>query len=244
MAHSDRGLSGEISAVRLQEDATFTMATECHLQSLTFQDSSLRYKEWVPFESLTSRTDPVFLQVKEALRAHIEPLLGRATVYIPLGIGSHIDHCIVRDAVRDIISECRTKHSKNNLYYFEDLPYASKYTDDEVEKYARTVVSPMARPVTVGLDGLWSSKRVAIRIYESQLKPTVLPAITQHARRVGGQKSKAERLWIDEADLTTAIVTAIPTVPIRVPPLDSDPFKQAVASEICVREECVLSPGV
>lgn len=243
-ALGSRSSAREISAVRLREDATFTMATECHLQSLTFQDSSLRYKEWVPFESLTSRNDPIFLEIKEALRCLIEPLLGRATVFIPLGIGSHIDHCIVRDAVRDIIGECGTKHSKNNLFYFEDLPYASKYSEEEIVKYARTVVSPLTRPIIVDLDGLWSSKRLAIRIYESQLKPTVLPAISQHARRVGGQKSKAERIWVDEADLTTAMVAAVPTVPIRLPPLDSDPLKQVVTSEVCVGEECVLSPGV
>lgn len=206
-----RGSKDEISAARLQEDREFTSITKCNLLSLKFHDSSLRYKEWVAFDALDPRADPVFARVKRALRRIIKTLLGGASIFIPLGIGSHIDHCIVREAVRDILCEYWIAHGSYELFYFEDLPYAAVFKDTEIERFARMTISPTAKPIIVSLESLWCKKKAAIETYDSQLKPSVLPAISQHALRLGCQKSKGERIWVDKTGPETAEVTPILT---------------------------------
>lgn len=198
----------EITQVRRKEDLLFASTIGCNLQFLEFPDTSIRFAKQYPVERI-SRKDKTFSNVKKSLSDIIVPLLGKVPIYVPLGIGGHPDHCIVRDAVKDIIHESPVQHSPNFLLFYEDLPYATKFAEPAIKDFAVKAIASTARSFSIDLKGLWKKKKAAVKIYESQLKPRVLPALTKHARQVGSEYSEAERLWFNEPD---AIIPMLQTM--------------------------------
>lgn len=202
----ERGSVEGITQVRRKEELLFASTVGCQVQFLEFPDISVRFTSAYSSIGYISRTDAIYFKVKKSLSKIIIPFLGKIPIYIPLGIGEHPDHCIVRDAVKEIIYESPVQHSPHFLLFYEDLPYAIKFAESAIKEFAFKTIAPTARSVAVDLKGVWRRKKRAVGIYESQLKPRVLPAITKHARLVGSEYSEAERLWFDEPGATIPLV--------------------------------------
>ncbi|MCJ1278719.1 hypothetical protein MMC21_006536 [Puttea exsequens] len=186
-----------ITELRKHEDAEFASYSGCDLLSLDFPDSSIRYqKPGVEYE-LSSGQDQMFEQVISRLQHVLESAFKEnASIYIPLANSKHLDHMIVRDAVQHLQQNyCGGLPNQSRVFYYEDLPYASKMTNSELRHFAQDSISPAAQYLKVSLDNKWSQKRKAVSLYRTQLEESTLSNIHRHAQRVGGGVGRAERLW-------------------------------------------------
>jgi LmbE family N-acetylglucosaminyl deacetylase len=117
------------------------------------------------------------------------PLPAGAKIAVPLGIGGHVDHVILRQAVE------RWNLAPDRVRYYEDYPYAAN-GDDAV--YAALGDPDAWQPVVVPLDEeALAAKIAAIEAYASQIstfwsdEAAMAEAIRAQAERVGG-----ERYWV------------------------------------------------
>ncbi|RKH99343.1 hypothetical protein D7Y27_07110 [Corallococcus sp. AB004] len=173
-----------VTSLRMGEDRRFARAHGLDLVHLGFRDTSLRAPPGGPVESEEARSalaSRVLLALDEVLASVSQD----AVCYVPLGISSHADHLMVRDAVRALRGE-------RNVVYYEDLPYSAHHPEDEIVDYAWALgLSPRCLDVTT----LWSAKLRGLSFYASQLEPQTLPAVESHARRLGAGRGMAERVW-------------------------------------------------
>lgn len=117
-------------------------------------------------------------------------------IYVPLGIGRHIDHLLLRYAV-ELLDTSMTSKSSLQLIYYEDLPYACWGRDPD---WQATLINGLC-PHVYPMDAMtWLTKRDAILQYSSQV-PMLWPDQTQlevdlldYGCQVGGAQP-AERFW-------------------------------------------------
>ncbi|MBH5335919.1 PIG-L family deacetylase [Streptomyces pactum] len=145
--------------------------------------------------------DPAIREVRRELAA-VLAALEPAVVVGPAGIGGHVDHVLVRDAVTALAGA-----DGPVLMLYEDLPYAAT---------GRTPAAGLtALPVSF-TEADWDAKAAAAARYVSQL-PAVWPEadglaeLRARAEAVGGDSTgPAELLWCSEA--AHALVLGDPTV--------------------------------
>lgn len=134
--------------------------------------------------------------IHSALHQHMctQPKTHRAiTAYVPLALGGHVDHLIVRDATSAVMRELAIP-----IVYYEDFPYAER--DDALSN--REVADKQAHLVTLSQADV-NARTSAILHYQSQLEPVfhvenhpnIPSAVTERVRayvaKVGG-----ERYWV------------------------------------------------
>lgn len=242
------------TTLRADEDHAFARSIGCDLLQLGFPDSSARDEpsrrpdlaEAVMKGAPGSKLRHVDHYIYEDVRRALEPIVwmairAGAKIHLPLGVGCHVDHWMVRVAVLSILDELDVKLSTastmmseplrnifsthlvggqeplhERLIFYEDLPYADAQTNDHIEKLALSVLPRGAKAQLVHLsESDWCKKRAAVLAYASQMKPTILPSLYNHATRLA-QRGKAidpdwaltarthlaaERIWIIDAEL-------------------------------------------
>lgn len=197
---NDRSYSQEEATKwQRQEDRDFAERSCCQQASLGLSDSSVRYQDRCSHNENSPEDEKQIRDVvRQKLQTIIKPYLGRCPVYVPLALGEHIDHCIVRDAVQEILFPGgMIKHDPRLVLYYEDLPYAQTISDQRIRKRARRVVSSNVAPLLVDVHTIWDEKLAAVRLYSSQLDATTIRTLKAHAEHVGGSAwRKAERVWI------------------------------------------------
>ncbi|RKH64372.1 PIG-L deacetylase family protein [Corallococcus aberystwythensis] len=173
-----------VTSLRMGEDRRFARAHGADLVHLGFRDTSLRAPPGGPAEPEAAR-EALAARVRLALGEVLASVSEEALLYVPLGISSHVDHLLVRDAVRALRGE-------RGVVYYEDLPYSAHHPEDEIVDYAWALgLSPRCLDMTT----LWSAKLRGLSFYASQLEPQTLPAVEAHARRLGAGRGLAERVW-------------------------------------------------
>jgi LmbE family N-acetylglucosaminyl deacetylase len=117
---------------------------------------------------------------------------GRHRLYVPLGVGQHIDHQLAR----------RAAEVAGGVYaYFEDYPYVAQESEHwagpgEPGPHGRTLTAELIYLAEADLQ----ARVEAMAHYESQLssfwtdRDNMDQAVRQYAARVGGQ-APAERIW-------------------------------------------------
>jgi LmbE family N-acetylglucosaminyl deacetylase len=154
--------------------------------------------------------DPADGALQDGLVAEVETLLDRARdamCYVPLAIGHHVDHQLVRDVGLALADRGR------RVRFYEDFPYVWWETTgggegDRVEGLSEQELT--LRP-TSPLPGCWKPvdqaidvepKIAAIACYPSQVsdlfgsEDAMAEAVRAYARSVGGDHY-AERFWRD-----------------------------------------------
>src|SRR5262249_51017361 len=125
------------------------------------------YPDETAISSLVQPTDPLH-EVKRA--AVIQAIVGvfdvqpTDTIHIPLGVGRHVDHQIVRDLGKALIRW----RPINPVLFYEDFPY-TRQGEAAIQSAVKTLDLEVAR-VTHPLDADAIDARIAaIKCYKSQL---------------------------------------------------------------------------
>jgi LmbE family N-acetylglucosaminyl deacetylase len=103
--------------------------------------------------------------------------------FLPLGVGNHIDHRIVRDAARDALSHANVKPS--HLHFYEDLPYAAKLGPRP--DFSQHLAGLTLQQEILELDDLIGWKLELLRAYWSQFRWPELAELKAYARAIGGE---------------------------------------------------------
>lgn len=208
-----------ISEQRRQEDQRFAHLAKCSLLSLVHGDSSLRHESSrrPELETLSSQAQQALIKQHPcfaAVRSSLVPIVMRAvhcgaTIFLPLGVGWHIDHWLARVAVVSILDDlvqntpgCLDEHV---VIFYEDLPYAFYSSETTIEQLISKALPTHAEHRLFPLsDALWRRKKAAVLTYRSQKKSTTLSTIQGRAIQLGMRASASvatneaamvERVW-------------------------------------------------
>lgn len=107
-------------------------------------------------------------------------------VVVPMGVGDHLDHRLVAEAGRRLSAE-----SPGTISFYEDRPYASWISDDEIEPVARRVATDPSRPLERrDMSGPTTATKQTTIWYPSQFHPSFIDAM---AGDIAG--ARREHVW-------------------------------------------------
>ncbi|HUG30648.1 MAG TPA: PIG-L family deacetylase [Candidatus Limnocylindria bacterium] len=207
----DAASAGEIIARRRVEDERFAYFAEASVVFLDLPDAVFRGYEGDDQLLGQVRADddaPIAILRREIVR--LEP----QSVYVPLGVGNHVDHQLCRDLGVALLAEPRRwvmpgPEWAGKVVFYEDFPYAwwnnfqslDELTDGALAGIPREV---MLTPRYADISDQLERKVRGISMYESQLdrlfggEKAMAAGVRQHATAVGtvgGVGAAAERYW-------------------------------------------------
>jgi LmbE family N-acetylglucosaminyl deacetylase len=178
-----------IQATRAMEEELVSRLSGAEIRGLGLDEALLRghAMESVFTVAPDQRDEEVARKVGEAVGeiAREHPLVHW---YLPLGVGGHVDHRIVRDAAFAALDGVRRSH----VHFYDDLPYAAKR--QKTDFFERR---PELRLVREELDieeqVRWKTE--LLRAYWSQFTWGQLAEIERYARVAGERVAVAETGW-------------------------------------------------
>jgi LmbE family N-acetylglucosaminyl deacetylase len=185
-----------VTQIRKREDARFGawLHPNCEMLWLDWKDAALRGGR-DRIDVCTPRPLSVSelglsAELAKVLRGLVDPA---GVVLVPFGLGSHVDHRIVREAGLSLAAEgCAS------IFFYEDLPYAAEYPLQTLDNWiASFSFARMLRvePQYMSFADLISCKKRAALCYKSQVTEKVVDRIVGHARRLDPPGPGAERVW-------------------------------------------------
>jgi LmbE family N-acetylglucosaminyl deacetylase len=208
----DQAAAGEIMATRRLEDERYALYAEASLVLLDLPDAGFRGYEGDDELLGWPRDDdeaPIELVRREIAR--LEP----QKVYLPLGVGDHVDHQLMRRVGMSMLAEGRNwimpgPDWAGTVTFYEDFPYAAwngfaRLDDLSVDVRAEIPAGVSLWPEHADISDGIERKVTGIALYESQVgrlfggvKP-MADVVRRHGRRVaelgGLQGAFAERYW-------------------------------------------------
>jgi LmbE family N-acetylglucosaminyl deacetylase len=101
--------------------------------------------------------------VKEAINQEI--VINEVdNVYLPLGLGEHIDHVITSKALTELMDE---EYGDNKIYYYEDVPYSYNLMGSQ---WDIDYMCDLNGKIFDIKDDQWKSKLIGINFYKSQVR--------------------------------------------------------------------------
>jgi LmbE family N-acetylglucosaminyl deacetylase len=207
----DAASGGDLMARRRLEDERFTYFAEASVVFLDLPDAVFRGYQGDDQLLGTVRPDddaPISILRKEIAR--LEP----QAVYLPLGVGNHVDHQLCREAGVALLAEPRTwvmpgPTWAGRVVFYEDFPYAwwnqFNNLDDLPEgAFAGIPEGTYLTPRYADISDQLERKVRGISMYESQMErlfgsvKSMGAAVRQHAAAVaavGRAGGAAERYW-------------------------------------------------
>lgn len=167
--------SNIISQIRALEDRSFCSSYNLPFINLGFPDSSLRGFTDTTETQSTPAQDPITSQVHEKLKTTLQNM-DFDTLVCPLGIGNHIDHCIVFEFIRNNMME-------KPVLFYEDLPYCCQYDKDTIVNLIWNKLQPGIQPICIPVN--IPAKKRNILNYTSQYQDTTTDLILQYAECTG-----------------------------------------------------------
>ncbi len=207
--HSRWGVTGvEENVLRRQEedrDAVGVLGARAHW--LGYPDAIYRGDRYLSDPSLFGTPQAVETGLVMLIADEIRSLPewdDNGTVFVPLGIGEHVDHQIMF-AVGRLLAERGAR-----VLAYEDCPYAI-HTPAGVDRRLGEVEGGIGPPMPVAIGTTLERRIEAIFAYRSQVPvifrftPDVPGAISDFARKIGGPLGPAERFWpvLGAAETTT-----------------------------------------
>jgi LmbE family N-acetylglucosaminyl deacetylase len=111
-----------VSKIRYNEDLSYCNSLNIENIRLGFIDSSLRGYDDVTELLAEVNNDYIYFSVKYAILDILKSLCVHY-VFCPSGIGNHIDHVIVFEAIKEF--------ENIEKIFYEDMPYACSFTSDQ-----------------------------------------------------------------------------------------------------------------
>ena len=207
----DAKAAGDLMAARRLEDERFAYFAEASIVFLDQPDAVFRGYEGDDELLSMPRPDdraPIDLLVREIAR--LEP----QKVYLPLGVGNHVDHQLVREVGVALLELGRRWVMPGPEYagvvtYYEDFPYAwwsdfRRIEDLPADALARVPADVAITPDYADISDMLDRKIMGIRLYESQLgrlfggADAMADAVRGYGAKVAGRAGRsgaAERYW-------------------------------------------------
>ncbi len=200
--------ANEVTALRCQESQLAAEFAGASLRILDRPDAPLRFQ---PAERWNAQS---FLRMHDALapflgfaplphevRALAEQLarevlpLDPAELWIPLGLGGHIDHRLTRDACLTMIADHWDRFALIPILLYEDHPYSVYFPhqlQDVLRAFARRGVK--LAPDLVDIESVFDEKVRFVSVYASQFKGSAMrPNLRKRAEEAGADGRLAER---------------------------------------------------
>jgi LmbE family N-acetylglucosaminyl deacetylase len=203
--------AGEIMAARRLEDERYAYFAEASIIFLDLPDAVFRGYEGDDELLGAPRDDdeaPYAILRREIAR--LEP----QTVYLPLGVGSHVDHVLCREAGMGLLGEARQwvmpgPDWAGRVSFYEDFPYAYWKAFSGLEDLPPGALDRLPRDVILTpryaeVSDQIERKITGITLYPSQLdrlfggEAQMAHAVRRHGAGValaGGLSGSAERYW-------------------------------------------------
>jgi LmbE family N-acetylglucosaminyl deacetylase len=203
--------AGDIMARRRVEDERFAYFAEAAVVFLDLPDAVFRGYEGDD-ELLGSPRlddDPPLARIRREI-ARLEP----QTVYVPLGVGNHVDHQLCREVGVALAGESRSwvmpgPEWAGNVVFYEDFPYAWWSGFDRLEQLPDGALDGLGRgvlltPEYADVTDQLERKIRGVALYESQLdrlfggEREMAAAIRAHGAKtaeLGRRGGAAERYW-------------------------------------------------
>ncbi len=203
--------AGDLMARRRIEDERFAYFAEASIVFLDLPDAVFRGYEGDAQLLGTPRTDdraPYDILREEIAR--LEP----QKVYLPLGVGQHVDHQLCREVGIALLNEPRRwvmpgPDYADSVVFYEDFPYAfwngfGRLEDLGPDALANVPQGVSLYPSFVDIGDQLERKITGISLYESQMERlfdddrAMAGAVRQYAHtlgRIGGTDGPAERYW-------------------------------------------------
>lgn len=208
----DAAAAGDLMARRRMEDERYAYFAEASIVFLDLPDAVFRGYEGD--DQLLGTPRPDDAAPYEVLRAEIARLEPQ-TVYVPLGVGGHVDHQLCRDAGIGLLAEARRwvmpgPEYAGRLVFYEDFPYAYWNGFRQLDDLGFDLRA--ALPADVGLVPTFADisdqeerKITGISMYASQIERlfdderSMANAVRVHGRTIaelGRVDGAAERYWV------------------------------------------------
>lgn len=203
---TDAGLPtpAEVMAVRRAEDEAYARYVGASIQFASLPDAVFRdYRGDDQLMGPPRAGDPVPTEQLRAALATAQP----STLYLPLSIGGHVDHRLVRRAGMELLVEPGSPYI-GRAFFYEDFPYALKSGFERLDQLDEEVLASLPAGATltpeyVDIEDAIERKLEGLRAYESQHgrlfggDDPMAAAIRTQAARVGrlGGTGPAERYW-------------------------------------------------
>ncbi len=204
-------VAGDVMATRRLEDERYAYFGEASVVFLDLPDAVFRGYEGDA--QLLGSPRPDDAPPYELLRQEIDRLEPQ-TVYLPLGVGGHVDHRLIRDAGLALLGEARRWVMPGPEYagvvtFFEDFPYAwwndfGRLEDLPDGSLAGLPADISLTPEYADVGDQVERKITGISLYRSQLdrlfggRRQMADAVRAYGRKVaalGGLDGYAERYW-------------------------------------------------
>lgn len=203
--------AGELMASRRMEDERFAYFAEAAVVFLDLSDAVFRGYEGDDELLGAPRADD------EAPAARIRREIARLepqTVYVPLGVGNHVDHQLCREVGVGLVGESRSwvmpgPDWAGNVVFYEDFPYAWWGGFDRLEQLPDGALDGLGggillAPEYADVSDQLERKIRGIALYESQLDrlfggeremAAAVRAYGAKTAELGGVSGSAERYW-------------------------------------------------
>jgi LmbE family N-acetylglucosaminyl deacetylase len=129
-------------------------------------------------------------------------LLKPHVLFVPLGLGNHIEHVATQRAVLSIMKKSPELLRRRKVYFYEELPYVfrkPKSLPKKMIEFRKQGVFLTKKMVNISkqLEG----KLLGISIYRSQAYANFIDAARKHSARLGKNENRKrqcfyERLWV------------------------------------------------
>jgi LmbE family N-acetylglucosaminyl deacetylase len=187
----------EVLAVRRAEDAAAAAILGCRTRWLGFFDAIYRGERYARDGELFGTPDEIEAGLVPLIAAEIRSLPEweeGTRVYVPLGVGGHVDHQLTFAAGRLLAAQGVP------VFAYEDCPYAI-HTPEGVARRLADLGAQVGPPIVVPTGPALERRIASITAYTTQV-PVIfrftddMPgAVRAHAARVGEGRGPAERYW-------------------------------------------------
>ncbi|HEU5015457.1 MAG TPA: PIG-L family deacetylase [Roseiflexaceae bacterium] len=188
----------EAIAARLREEQAALEILDADHCLADMLDAIYRFPEaYNSRESLFNKPhsgDPLFDQVSKLIAA-LRQRMPDALMYVPLGVGQHVDHLITYRAARACAG--------GRMAFYEDFPYV---TQPGAFKQRMAELHAAFQPDTIAIDPYLQAKIAAVHTYPSQLDElfggadAMEQSVTAYAHAIHPAGSAyGERVWLPAA---------------------------------------------
>jgi LmbE family N-acetylglucosaminyl deacetylase len=207
----DAAAAGDLMARRRLEDERFAYFAEASIDYLDLPDAVFRgYEGDDELLGMPRADDDAPFELLRREIARLEP----QKVYVPLGIGGHVDHQLCREVGVRLLQESRRWVMPGPDYtgmvaFYEDFPYAWWNDFKRLEDLAEDPLAGLSPEVSITAEFADITDQVerkisGISLYESQIERlfdgtvAMADAVRSYGRivgEIGGVNGSAERYW-------------------------------------------------